>query len=219
MECDYLMNETYDQLAVEILSVWEQKKASGASQIMVGFAAPPGAGKSTTVAQLCRRLPNSVSLPMDGYHHTKKQLSEFEDPEEAFRRRGAHWTFDADGFVRDLKKLRETGCGSFPSFDHAIGDPKCDDILIDPNEHHIVLIEGNYLLLDVTPWSFIKSLLDVSYFIDCDYSVLEKRVVGRHISVGRTPEQAQTRFSSNDGPNALQILQDKHRADKIIQSK
>ncbi|RYH19937.1 uridine kinase [archaeon] len=218
-ELDFLMNETYDRLAREILDVWEQKKASGCHQLLVGFAAPPGAGKSTTVMQLCKRIPHSIPLPMDGYHYTKKQLGEFEDPVEAFRRRGANWTFDAANFVLDLQKLRDTGSGSFPSFDHAIGDPKYNDILINPEEHQIVLIEGNYLLLDIYPWSTIKGLLDVSYFIDCEYSILEKRVVSRHISVGRTPEEAQARFTNNDGPNASLILQNKNRADKVFQSK
>ena len=38
------------------------------------------------------------------------------------------------------------GEGHFPSFDHAVGDPKEAEIHIKP-QHRIVLIEGNYLLL------------------------------------------------------------------------
>ena len=39
-----------------------------------------------------------------------------------------------------------TGEGLFPSFDHAVGDPKEAEIHIEPH-HRVVLIEGNYLLL------------------------------------------------------------------------
>ena len=38
------------------------------------------------------------------------------------------------------------GEGLFPSFDHAVGDPKEAEIQIEPH-HRVVLIEGNYLLL------------------------------------------------------------------------
>ena len=38
------------------------------------------------------------------------------------------------------------GEGHFPSFDHAVGDPKEAEIHIKP-QHRVVLIEGNYLLL------------------------------------------------------------------------
>ena len=38
------------------------------------------------------------------------------------------------------------GTGSFPSFDHRVGDPVDDDIVVEP-EHRVVLIEGNYVLL------------------------------------------------------------------------
>jgi len=34
---------------------------------------------------------------MDGFHLTKKQLSEMLDPVEAFKRRGAAFTFDGNG--------------------------------------------------------------------------------------------------------------------------
>ena len=38
------------------------------------------------------------------------------------------------------------GCGQYPSFDHAVGDPVERDIEV-CKEHRIVLIEGNYVLL------------------------------------------------------------------------
>lgn len=46
------------------------------------------------------------------------------DPEEKHQRRGAHWTFNAIKFIQDLRAARESGQGSFPSFDHKQGDPQ-----------------------------------------------------------------------------------------------
>jgi len=39
---------------------------------------------------------------MDGFHLTKKQLSEMPDPVEAFKRRGAPFTFDGNGMLTEL---------------------------------------------------------------------------------------------------------------------
>lgn len=106
----------------------------------------------------------------DGFHHRKSQLlaaqdSGFEDP---LRRRGAPFTFDAEGFVELIRRLRRTPTTDIddpslsfyaPSFDHKIKDPVENDIYISSSQQ-IIIIEGNYLLLDEHPWSQIRSLVD-----------------------------------------------------------
>jgi len=32
----------------------------------IGLAGPPGAGKSTVSLNLCKLIPNSIAVPMDG---------------------------------------------------------------------------------------------------------------------------------------------------------
>lgn len=104
----------------------------------------------------------------DGFHHTKATLSAFDDPEEAFRRRGAPFTFDAAPFVdlvRALHDLPVAGADApptvlaAPSFDHATGDPVSDAVAIS-SSCKIILVEGNYTLLTVEPWSQIAMLAD-----------------------------------------------------------
>ncbi len=46
-----------------------------------------------------------------------------------------------------------------PSFDHAVQDPVHDDIYISSSDR-IVILEGNYLLLDEPPWNTIADLVD-----------------------------------------------------------
>ncbi len=184
---------------------------------MVAIAGPPGAGKSTTARALVTLISGSVLLPMDGYHYTKAQLSAFDDPQEAFRRRGAHWTFDGPKFVGDMKALKENHDGRFPSFDHGIGDPIEDDIEITA-ESRVVIVEGNYLLQDIDPWRELKDVFDFSYFIYAPIEVIEGRIFKRHVSVGRTEEQALERVKTNDAPNAREILECKDRADKVVYS-
>jgi pantothenate kinase len=156
---------------------------------------------------------------MDGFHYTKEQLSRFPNATEAFARRGAHWTFDGAAFVEKLRHLRVSGSGSFPSFSHGSGDPVADDVVVVAGGHRVVLVEGNYLLLDVAPWSEIRSLLDFVFFIEADLQTIRERVYGRHFSLGYGEEVSLRRVLTNDLPNAEIVLATKHRADKIIQSR
>lgn len=104
----------------------------------------------------------------DGFHHTKAALSAFKDPAEAFRRRGAPFTFDADAFIRLVLRLKDTPVTGAdepeeiilaPSFDHAVGDPLPDAIAIS-SRCRVVIIEGNYTLLDQEPWKHIADVVD-----------------------------------------------------------
>jgi pantothenate kinase len=42
----------------------------------------------------------------DGFHYSKGVLSAFPDPELAFKRRGAPFTFDAESFVTLVKAIK-----------------------------------------------------------------------------------------------------------------
>jgi pantothenate kinase len=86
----------------------------------------------------------------------------------AFRRRGAPFTFDAAGFVDLVRKLREapvTACDEpeivfrAPSFDHALKDPVEKAIAVS-SQTKLVIVEGNYTLLNEDPWSEISGLVD-----------------------------------------------------------
>ena len=91
--------------------------------------------------------PLAAFVPMDGYHLTRAQLDAMPDPATAHARRGAEFTFDGEGFLKLVQALREPITGETstilaPSFDHAIKDPKEDDIAVTPTQR-IVVFEGN----------------------------------------------------------------------------
>jgi pantothenate kinase len=211
---DVHMTHVYTHMAAEIQALRERL---GKKQILVAIAGPPGAGKTTISTALMNLIPNSIQLPMDGYHYYKRELNEFENPTEAFRRRGAYWTFNGAKFVEAIKSLKENQCGDFPSFDHGVGDPIENDIHV-TSEHEVVITEGNYLLIEEAPWDELKGLFDFSYFVQCDLAILEDRVYKRHKLVGCTEEEARDRVVRNDSLNAQYILTTAGRADKIIQS-
>ncbi len=89
------------------------------------------------------------------------------DP-DPFQRRGAPFTFDAESFVRLVQRLSYTPVTEIdepekaiwaPSFDHRIKDPVERDIRISSSQK-IILLEGNYLLLDEYPWRSIRDLVN-----------------------------------------------------------
>lgn len=66
---------------------------------------------------------NSVCVPLDGYHKYRSELSAMADPETAFKRRGAPFTFSPVKYLADLKTLTHSGVVSFPAFEHEKKDP------------------------------------------------------------------------------------------------
>uniref|UniRef100_A0A0E0RJN3 Phosphoribulokinase/uridine kinase domain-containing protein n=1 Tax=Oryza rufipogon TaxID=4529 RepID=A0A0E0RJN3_ORYRU len=229
-----LMEEVYDALAEHLFSVLKNIEHLD-SKYIVGIAGPPGAGKSTVASEVVQRVNKRWSqkhengsslisteeiatmLPMDGFHLYRSQLDAMEDPKEAHARRGAPWTFDPSRFLKCLQTLREEGSVYAPSFDHGVGDPVENDIFVKP-QHKIVIVEGNYLLLEEDAWRDIRALFDEKWFIDIDIDVSMQRVLQRHVATGKEPDVAAWRISYNDRPNAELIMKSKKSADLVIRS-
>ncbi len=164
---------------------------------------------------------------MDGYHLSRAQLSALPNPEEAHARRGAEFTFDGASFltlvraVRAQTNDRNAGTLYAPSFDHAVKDPKADDIPILPATK-IIVFEGNYLSLDKEPWSTAAALMDELWFVEVDFEVAKRRLVQRHVRTGVTAtlEEAERRVSENDLINGEEIVRDRvKQVDEIIVSR
>jgi pantothenate kinase len=122
--------------------------------------------------------------------------------QEAYARRGAPWTFDAAAFVAAVQRIKHEGHASLSSFDHAVGDPIPDDIVIDKRRHLVVLVEGNYLFLQEEPWVQMQAVFDDLWFVDCPIDVAMQRVYHRQTSIGLLPTESESRIASNDRPNA-----------------
>lgn len=187
---------------------------------LIAIAGIPGAGKSTVVDQLITRLRHEQiscsAFPQDGYHYYRKQLAKFEDPEEAFRRRGAPFTFDGARFVLDIEKVRNGHSVRVPLFDHRKKDPVENDIAIDA-QTQIVLIEGNYVGLTDEPWAQISRLCDELWFVEVPLDLVRQRLIKRHVDSGvcSNLEEATERAMGLDWQNALYVLEHTRTADVV----
>ncbi|KAK3307951.1 P-loop containing nucleoside triphosphate hydrolase protein [Chaetomium strumarium] len=192
---------------------------------LIAIGGIPGSGKTTLSKRLTAALnarhaaqfpdqpqPVAAFVPMDGYHLTRAQLDAMPDPATAHARRGAEFTFDGERFYGLVQRLREpltdkTGTVWAPSFDHAIKDPKEDDIAVE-RTHRIVVLEGNYLLLNKPPWRQASQLASLKIFVSVSPDLARKRLVARHLAAGlcATPEEADRRAVENDLPNGEEIV-------------
>ncbi|XP_048138467.1 putative uridine kinase C227.14 isoform X2 [Rhodamnia argentea] len=170
------MDDVYEALAERLVPT-ASVASNPNSKYILGLAGPPGAGKSTLASEVVQRVNNlwpqnassfdsqvepmdvAIVLPMDGFHLYRSQLDAMEDPEEAHARRGAPWTFNPELLLTCLKNLRDQGSVYVPSFDHGIGDPVEDDIFVSL-QHRVVIVEGNYLLLEEGVWEDVSSIFD-----------------------------------------------------------
>ena len=87
-------------------------------------------------------------------------------------------------------------------------DPVENDIIICPS-HRIVVLEGNYSHLIVSPWNEATRLLDEKWFIWVDRDVARARIIERHLIAGiaTSQEEAVKRFDENDWPNGIYVLE------------
>jgi len=165
-----------------------------------------------------------VALPLDGYHLTRKQLSEMPNAEEAILRRGAAFTFDANAYLKLVEKLRrpiEAGHPTIyaPSFDHAVKDPAPNDIAI-YSTTRIILLEGNYLALNTPPWSDAAKLMDELWFVEASVEAATDRLVERHVAAGISPdpEHALKRVTESDMRNGREIIEGRLECQEVIES-
>ena len=140
------------------LSEWIAGLVAANERCLLGLAGPPGCGKSTVAGQIAESYgDDAVLVPMDGFHLAQEVL----DRAGTASRKGAPFTFDGAGFVALLHRIRAMQPGATvyaPRFDRAIENPIAGAIPITA-AHRLVVIEGNYLLLDEPPWDEVRELV------------------------------------------------------------
>jgi len=179
---------------------------------VLGVVGAPGAGKSTLASALADAV-DAVVVPMDGFHLAQAELERLGRAD----RKGAPDTFDAHGFIALLRRLQtaDAPVTYAPQFRREIEEPVAGAIPV-PREAPLVIVEGNYLLLDESPWDQVHGLLDECWFVEIDEEVRVERLIARHEAHGRSPEQARAFALGSDQANAELIAGTRARADWVI---
>jgi pantothenate kinase len=201
-------------MAPVLPSLYQQRVQSLLAQggrRLLGLAGPPGAGKSTVAALLRDAFAGQAQVvPMDGFHLAQAELERL----GRAGRKGAPDTFDAAGFVALLRRLRQPGEAEVvyaPEFRRDLEEPVAGALPV-PASTPLVIVEGNYLLLDSGPWREVAGLLDECWYVAVDDTLRVQRLTARHQHFGRSAEQAAEWVQRSDEANARLVQATAHRA-------
>lgn len=181
---------------------------------VVGIIGPPGSGKSTLAKDLSSALSvQHKVVPMDGFHYPQDTLRALGRRE----RMGASDTFDAAGLAELLTEVaRRDKDVVFPEFDRTIEEPVPGSIVVSPDDE-LIILEGNYLLVNDDTWSTIGSFLDLSVYVDIPEDVRVARLIDRHVTFGKNPTDASEWVHRVDQANARVIEATKGAATALYQ--
>jgi pantothenate kinase len=152
--------------------------------------------------------------PLDGFHLPNTTL----DTRGLRAVKGAPETFNCEGFVRLLARVRAVDQPIlWPAFHRELDEPTPDEIAIPP-ETKLVVVEGNYLLLQRPCWRDVRPLLDDVWYVDAPPELLRRRLIERAVAFGRTEEEATRHVDDSDMPNGRLVAATKDQASRRIQT-
>lgn len=201
-----------------VLKLVERVRDPG-RRCVIGIAGPPGSGKSTLGAAVVKRLnaghgdaPAAALVPMDGFHLDNDIL----DARGTRAIKGAPETFDVAAFVALVQALRHDGADIlYPLFDRKADRtvPAAGRVAA---RTPIVVVEGNYLLLDSDGWRDLHGLFDATVMIAPPLRILKARLVDRWLNHGLSQDEALRRAQGNDLPNAQRVIEESRLADLVL---
>ncbi len=203
---------TTQELANSILGL-----ATDHKRFFVAISGPPASGKSTLTESLKSLLEQQTSVSivaMDGFHYDNSILAET----NLLNRKGSPETFDAAGLYLLLSGLQDqTNTLAAPVFDRQQDLARASAQLIQP-EDHIILIEGNYLLCNTSPWHTLRPFFNHTIKLTVPEHVLEKRLLQRWLHHDHSQQTAEQRTYSNDLPNARYVIDHSGQSDVELQN-
>ena len=207
--------ESVDRVFLPLLRELDVMQRRKGRRILVMLAAPPGAGKSTLMSFLERlaredqKLQRIQTIGMDGFHRRQEYLqSHFiqRDGKELamVEIKGAPVTFDLAKLTESIQSVAAGETCGWPVYDRLLHNPVENAVRVDGN---IVLLEGNYLLLNEDGWRDLKKIADYTISVTAEESFLRSRLIDRRIKTGTEREEAVRFVDFSDMPNVRLCLE------------
>ena len=186
----FQINTVYSGEAIETIFLPMLRKLTGMQKklgrrLIVFLAAPPAVGKTTLskfleyLALQHEDLTEIQAIGLDGFHYHSDYINSHnavvmgkEVPMKKVK--GCPETYDTKKLEDKLKKIKEEDI-LWPIYDRNIHDVVED---VEKITKDIVLIEGNWLLLDEEPWKTLKDTADYTIMIRSEEETLKERLIG-----------------------------------------
>ena len=183
-------------------------------RVLALLAAPPGSGKSTLAAflrQLSLETPGLAPLTvigMDGFHWPQRYLDSHTTVRDGAavslaRVKGAPESFDLDALTGAIKRVAAGEACPWPVYDRRLHDPVPNAMRVTGD---VVLLEGNYLLLDAPGWRALRTLADYTVSIAAEPEWLRERLIARHVAGGKDRAAAARHVDGSDMRNVRLCL-------------
>ena len=189
--------------------------ADGRRRSYVFLAAPPATGKSvlaTLLVQQARHL-DIDAVGIDGFHYAQAYLeTTFVDTDSGrvplASYKGAPDTFDTAALGRCLRLGRSRDI-AWPVYDRAVHDVVLDAQSVTAS---LVIVEGNWLLLDDPRWAPLTAHSSFNVFIDADPHLLRDRLIDRKMRGGASRAEAVAFYDRSDRLNVERVLDQSDRS-------
>ncbi len=198
----------------------ELQKQKG-RRVLGMLAAPPGAGKSTLVSFLSRLSNENETLcaiqtiGMDGFHRRQEYLQTHfvqrnGNQISMVEIKGAPVTFDLEKLTEHVREAAAGGVCGWPAYDRLLHNPVENAVTV---RSDLVLLEGNYLLLDEDGWRDLQAYADFTISVRAEEELLRTRLIERRIRTGVDREAAARFVDFSDMPNVRLCLEKTMPAD------
>ena len=216
--------ESVKELFLPLLDRLTRMQREKKGRLLVFLAAPPGAGKSTLCSFLQKlseeheEFAPVQAIGMDGFHRRQEYLTShttMRDGKEILMVdiKGAPVTFDLDLLKNRITDVLKKELVGWPGYDRHLHNPVEDAVTV---SRDVVLLEGNYLLLDEEGWRDLSELADYTIFIKADADKLRTRLIDRKEKSGNTLEVATRFVDYSDMANVRLCLEKSKEADLTL---
>ena len=217
----YYSEKTIRDLFAPLLKRLSAMHSEKLNRIVVMLAAPPGAGKSTLVSfleYLARETVPETSFQgvgMDGFHFQQEYLLSHAVSVNGSKIpmvdiKGAPVTFDLEKLTKKVAEVTAGHICKWPYYDRNLHKPVEDAITINSD---VVLLEGNYLLLDMEGWRGLSEYADYTISLFADEEILRERLIKRKTAMGVNEAAAERFVDFSDMANVRLCLEKTKAAD------
>lgn len=221
--CATYTRKSIEEIFQPLLRMLTKLQRDKDRRILVYLAAPPAVGKSTlaqTLEMLSKQddsLCEIQAIGLDGFHYPQAYIAShsiIKNGKEISMKdvKGCPETFDIDKITTAIQAMRTRNI-KWPIYDRNLHDVVENQIEISAN---IILIEGNWLLLQDDKWKDLTTYCDFRIFVKANKDMLKKRLIDRKIKGGLSYTEALAFYEKSDGQNVERVLTNSQKADMVL---